>query len=76
MFRYVHPVHAVGDPQAVEFRTNSLDVDVTGVVVVNFCGPQIDTVDTKSTRRDIIIQQIRPKFHSKEMKHAGFKQPL
>ena len=47
MFRYVHPVHAVGDPQAVEFRTNSLDVDVTGVVVVNFCGPQIDTVDTK-----------------------------
>ena len=50
--------------QAVEFRPNLLDDDVTGVVIVDFHGPQINTVDTKSTRHDVIIGQIRPKFHS------------
>ena len=56
--------------QAMEFRPNFLDDDVTGIVVVDFHGPQIDTVDTKSTQRDIIIEQIRPKFHSLTHTHT------
>ena len=56
--------HAMQYVQAVEFRPNLLDDDVTGVVIVDFHGPQINTVDTKSTRHDVIIEQIRPKFHS------------
>jgi len=30
----------------------------------DFHGLQIDTLNTKSARRDIIIERIRPKFHS------------
>ena len=50
--------------QAVEFITNPLDDNVMGRVVVYFCGLQNHTVDTKSTRRDIIIERIRDKIHS------------
>ena len=50
--------------QAVEFSMNPLDVDVTGHVVVYFRGLQNDTVDTKSTREDVIIERIRAKFHN------------
>ena len=50
--------------QAVEFITNPLDDNVMGRVVVYFCGLQNHTVDTKSTRRDIIIERICDKFHS------------
>ena len=39
---------------------NPLYDDVTGRVIVYFRGLQNDTVDTKSTRRDIIIERIRP----------------
>ena len=45
--------------QAVDFITNPLDDDVTGRVVVYFYGLQNHTVDTKSTRCDIIIERIR-----------------
>ena len=46
--------------QAVEFRPNLLDDDITGRVVVYLCGLQNHTVDTKSTRHDVIIERIRP----------------
>ena len=53
-----------GHLQAVEFRPNLLDDGVTGRVAVYFCGLQKDTVDAKSTQRDIIIERIWSKFHS------------
>ena len=48
----------------MEFRPNPLDDDVTGRVVVYFRELHNDTVDTKSTRSDVIIERIRSKFHS------------
>ena len=52
----------------MEFRPNPLDDDVTGrVVVFFFRGLQSHTVDKKSTRRDVIIERIRSKFHSLEI---------
>lgn len=50
--------------QAVEFRTNVKEHDVTGRVVVNFLGPQNDMVDTKTIWRDIMFFGISSKFHS------------
>ena len=49
-----------GDIQAQAKRPNPLDDDVTGNVVVYFCGLQNHTVGTKSTWRDIIIEWIQP----------------
>ena len=50
--------------QAVELRQNPLNDDVTGRVVVYFRELQNQTVDTKSTQHDIIIERITSKFHS------------
>ena len=52
-------------------RPNPLDEDVTGRVVVNFCGLQIHTVDTKSTQCDI-IKQIRPFCLSLQVSGSSF----
>ena len=53
--------------QDEEFSTNPLDDYVTGRVIVYFHGLQNDTVDTKSTRCDVIIERIPAKFHSLNM---------
>ena len=48
----------------MEFSTNPLSDDFTGPVVVYFRGLHNDTVNTKSTQCDVIIERIRAKFHS------------
>ena len=48
----------------MDFITNPFDDDVMGRVVVYFRGLQNHTVNTKSTRRDVIIERIRDKIHS------------
>ena len=54
----------VNSHQAVDFITNRLGDDVTGCVVIHFPGLQNHTVDTKSTRHDVIIERIGDKIHS------------
>ena len=48
----------------MDFITNPLEDNITGRVVVYFRGLQNHTVDTKSARRDVIIERIRDKIHS------------
>ena len=49
--------------------------DVTGRVVVYFRGLQNHTVDTKSTRRDVIIERIRSFCLSLETNEECLKNP-
>ena len=59
--------------QAVDLITFPLEDDVTGRVVVYFCGLQNHTVDTKSTQRDVIIERIRPFCLSYSIVNEGMR---